>query len=125
RLIGGERLDPALRLVDRSLEVLRPLAGIDERLVEGGAVLVERIDLLAELRLALLGKRDVAGDRIELGFARLPGKLRRARLVRRKRPRAAEGNDAQREQGDGYPFDDRLDQIGGPGRTRSRSLRRP
>ena len=44
-------------------------AGIDQRLVEGGAVLVEGVDLLAQLRLALPGDGDVAGDGVELGLA--------------------------------------------------------
>ena len=65
------------------LEVLDPLAGLDQRLVERRAVLVERVDLGAELGVALLGEGDVA---------RRPRRVRpAARRARRRPPLLAHG----------------------------------
>ena len=54
-------------------------------LVQRSAVLVEGVDFLAELRLAFLGQRHVAGDRVELGLPLGP-RCRGGRLVRRRVP---------------------------------------
>ena len=114
RLVGGERLDPALGQVDRRLEVLDPLAGVDQGLVERRPVLVERVDLLAEFRLALLRQVDVAGDRVELRFARLLGGVRRVGRGRQGTG-AKEGRQANGEHQEAYPSEHGIDQICGPG----------
>ena len=68
-LVGQQRAQPLLGAVARRLKLLDLLAGVDQRLVERGAVLVERVDLALEFGLALVGHRDVAGDRFEFGLA--------------------------------------------------------
>ena len=127
RLVGGERPQPSLRLVDLAFESLHPLARIDEMLVQRSAVLVEGVDLLAELRLALLGQRHVAGDRVELGLPLGP-RCRGGRLVRRRVPggrgrnrhRAGKGGSGQQS---ASPASGRLRQIAFPRRFGSMARR--
>ena len=68
-LVAGQRLDSGLGLVDFAFQGLRALARLDQRLIEGGAILVEGFDLAAKLGQAVLGEGDVIGDGVQFGLA--------------------------------------------------------
>ncbi len=97
-LLAHQRGKAPFGAVAGGLQLLHLLAGIDQRLVEGGAVLVEGVDFLGELRPPLDGKRDVAGDRIELGLAgvALAGGAAVGRRLRRGEPGGKHGGEQGR-----------------------------
>ncbi len=106
--------------LDLALELLHRLVAVDQRLIERRAVLVERFDLAAKVRLALVGQLDVVGDGVEFGLRRdevvraghggrrrgIASGRRDERLAGRLR-RGGYGQDRKQKQGLGRPHQSR------------------